>query len=221
MTNWRGAIRETPQLPSIGAVLLLIDLALIAAHLAFGRVPPGEHGPTSAWNLAAEWGVGETVEYAKTLLCAGLAASLAARSRQPAFALFSLLYVAAFADNAFQLHERLGDELARFDLTDHSAQFLLLSGFAAVMLALVARAIRRTRGEYRAGALLLLALFALLAFFSVLLDWRHVPVVLEDGGELGTLSLHLLALRLLAARYGARPVEQPHRRLVRNPSAAA
>jgi hypothetical protein len=186
-------------------MLLLLDLSILSAHLTIGLVPPGAHGPTSVWNLAMERGVSEVVEYGKTLACAGLIAWVAVRTRQTAFTFFACLYFVAFLDNAFELHERTGDQGARFGLSDHIAQFVLLAAFAVTMLAAAVAATLRTDAAYRPAATALLALFALLAFFSVVLDALQLPTIVEDGGELVVLSLHLFAASLLVGGAGRTP----------------
>lgn len=195
--RWREVADTNGGSVRLLTLLLLVDLSILLAHLTFGLVPRGAHGPTSVWNLAMERGVSEIAEYGKTLVCAGLIAWVAVRTRQPAFAFFAWLYLVTFLDNAFELHERAGNQGANFGLSDHVAQFVLLAGFAVIMLAAAVSTTRRTDAAYRPAAAALLALFALLAFFSVVLDALHLPTIVEDGGELVVLSLHLFAASLL------------------------
>lgn len=57
----------------------------------------------------------------------------------------------------------------------------------------------------------LLALFGLLAAFAGLLDLFHVRVILEEGAELATLSLHcaFLAALFATAKLRSAPFHSP------------
>lgn len=183
------------------AGLLALNFALLAGHMADAFSHLGEPAAIrtpSPWNLSTEWGIPEIFEYLLTALCCVMAARLWRMTQAGTYGFFALVYFAALADNAFSLHEGAGHALEAFGLADHFGQFITLSVFGLIMLLAFLKAFKGVPDTERTASLLLCGLFAGLAFFSVGLDVLHVPVVVEDGGELVMLSLHTVFLKGLS-----------------------
>lgn len=183
------------------AGLLAVNFALVGGHMADALAHLGDPAAVrtpSPWNLSTEWGVPEMFEYLLTGLCGLMALRLWRTTRATTYGLFALVYFAALADNALSLHEGAGHVLEAFGLADHFGQFAVLSVFGLIALLAFSRAFKAVPEAERAASLLLCGLFAGLAFFSVGLDVLHVPVVVEDGGELMMLSLHTVFLKGLS-----------------------
>lgn len=183
------------------AGLLALNFALLAGHMADALAHVGDPAAIrtpSPWNLSTEWGVPEMFEYLLSALCGLMALRLWRTTRAATYGLFALVYFAALADNAFSLHEGAGHALEPFGLADHFGQFIVLSVFGLIMLLAFLKAFKGVPDAERTASLLLCGLFAGLAFFSVGLDVLHVPVVVEDGGELVMLSLHTVFLKGLS-----------------------
>lgn len=185
--------------------LLAVDFALLAGHMGDALTHLGEPAAIrtpSPWNLSTEWGVPEIFEYLLTALCCLMAARLWRTTQAGTYGFFAFAYLAALADNAFSLHEGTGHALELYGLADHIGQFIALSVFGLVMLLAFLRVFKGVPDAERLSSLMLCGLFAGLAFFSVGLDALHVPVVIEDGGELVMLSLHTVFLKGLSRARG-------------------
>lgn len=189
------------------ATLLAADLSLAAAHLAWGLVPSGLRATDSPWNLSTEGGVGEAFEYLKLTICACVMVAIRRSTGAAVFAMFAGLYMLTLADDMFQLHERIGDQLHMVG-PDHVAQLLVYLIAGTVLLTLAIRVIRRTSSRFMPDSLLMVTLFGLLACFSVGLDALHMYNIVEEGGELVTLSLHVAFALLLLAKHRRLPAAE-------------
>lgn len=172
------------------AGLLAVDFALLAGHMGDALTHLGEPAAIrtpSPWNLSTEWGVPEIFEYLLTALCCLMAARLWRTTQAGTYGFFAFAYLAALADNAFSLHEGTGHALELYGL---------------IMLLAFLKVFKAVPDAERLSSLVLCGLFAGLAFFSVGLDALHVPVVIEDGGELVMLSLHAVFLKGLSRARG-------------------
>ncbi|MCL4679305.1 MAG: hypothetical protein KJ017_12015 [Alphaproteobacteria bacterium] len=183
------------------AGLLAIDSALLAGHMADAFSHLGEPAAIrtpSPWNLSTEWGIPEMLEYLLTAVCGLMALRLWRVTGSGTYGFFAFVYFAAMTDNAFSLHEGAGHALEPYGLADHFGQFIALSVFGLIMLLAFFKVFKAVPDAERLSSLVLCGLFAGLAFFSVGLDVLHVPVVVEDGGELIMLSVHTVFLKGLS-----------------------
>lgn len=205
LVGWRWA----------GAALALLlafdmaDAALYVAHILslHGKAPEWLRNPL--FNMNREFGLGESVEYLKSLGCAGALAVCARRAGEPVFAVLAALHAWLALDNALALHEQLGVSIGEHILRGEAlglarptdmGQLLYYTAFGLALLALFALLLRRT-GPTFAGTGLVLALAAASpGLFGVFVDaFQATPVaqplshtllvVLEDGGETVMLSL--------------------------------
>jgi len=185
-------------------LLLAVDAICIALHLLVW-LPERE---LALFSLEREGSYGEAFGYAKLLWLALLLLVLARRQRSWSYVPPALLVVYLLVDDAFGLHETLGTAMtdrlgfeARFGLRAKDFGELAVSAVAGLAflpaLALAywraAPAVRRTLQDF---ALLL----GILLFFAVAVDmahsmagpsgfWYRALGVLEDGGELVTMSV--------------------------------
>lgn len=213
--------------------LLAIDLALLATFLRWAYV--AHHGirdsvfhgdlrfSTVDGSVLESWG------YAKQLVALLFLAWTAAARRSRLLAAVALLATAILLDDALQLHERLGLALRAgaqpWIASPAAAQFagkLLVSGLPALIVVICYLASRP--GE-KPLAHLLLAPLVLLAGFSVGVDFLHdlrlwrggetLSSLIEDGGELLSMSALLVAALLGAALTRAPPPGAPAGNTVR------
>ena len=196
-------------------LLLLLDAIGIALHLLVWL--PDRALPL--FSLERDGSYSEVFEYVKLLWLAVLLAVLARRQRSWSYLPAALLVLYMLADDAMGLHEGLGETMVQ--LFDFQAGFGLRAkdfGELAVSVAAglvflpllllgywrAAPAVRRTLLDF---ALLL----AVLVFFAVGVDMLHSMTgpsgslyravgVLEDGGELVTMSVMVWYAFLTAVR---------------------
>ena len=187
------------------AVLLLVDLAFVAFHLA--DAPPGPR----AWprfSIELDRGYPEIYQYLKWLVLMSLFGWFAVRHRSKGLGAWGLLFAYFLVDDSLSLHERVGARIAeRLDLTPPFGLRLQDLGELAVsalaglaLLGVVYRAYRGGSPGFRRLSSDLFLLVVALAFFGVLVDLAHIAVkagrgvnlflgVLEDGGEMVVASL--------------------------------
>lgn len=209
-----------------------IDLALVELDTLHLQALAG-HAP--AWlrndifGMHLELGLAEGFEYLKSAATALAVGLLARRQRAPLLWVICALNAWMVLDNAFALHERIGQRLGRDvlggltlglnrprDLGELIAFGMMGFGF----LALLALAWRGAAPLARRTAVVLLAAVAGASVFGIGVDALHATpwgapmedllADVEDGGESLMLSLGLaLALGCLAA---GRPASAPRRR---------
>ena len=197
-------------------MLLCADGVVVALHgmQVILRDAGSAHWLASPWfNLGSDRGLGEAVEYLKFALCGAAAFMLRRRLGARIYTTVAALYAWGLADNALALHEWAGDRAVGAGIDDDLGELAALTLVAAVSLSLLLRQLPLSSREERAPALIYLALFGLFTLFAVALDAVHTAVVLEDGGELVTLSVHAAySFALLRPRASAGAAEGPGRR---------
>lgn len=184
------------------AMLLVIDVLLIAFYVTAVTIGhPG--GPN--FDLGADRGYGEFVQYSKCVWAIMLLALLALRRRAFVFVAWGLVCAYLLIDDAFFLHENVGWFVR--DITpgapDHAVHlgelgFLVVVGLGLAVVVAVGH-VRANRRDRTVSAVLMV-LFAALVFFGIVLDAVHhllfsgpelraLFTTFEDGGELLVLSL--------------------------------
>lgn len=194
------------------AFLLALDLADAVLHVGHILALRGEAPgwlQTPLFNMNREFGLGEDLEYLKSLACAAALAVCARRAREPVFVALATLHVWLALDNSLALHERLGVSIGEHVLRGQSlglarptdmGQLLYYSAFGLALLALFAVLLRRTRPDFVRTGIVLAVAAASPGLFGVFVDaFQATPmarplshtllVVLEDGGETVMLSL--------------------------------
>ncbi len=185
-------------------LLLGIDAVLIVLYAIYGL---SDLLTNPRFGLIEDWSYGESFNYLKELSIAGLLVFMAFRRRSYAYLVWATVFAYLLADDATQIHERMGEVLAG------ALGFVAVNSWRAVdfgeLLWFGVSGVAMFSGifyGYRIGGraeremattlgLLLLAL----AFFGVVLDMPFgtsglVDKVLgaaEDGGEMMVLSVIL------------------------------
>lgn len=181
------------------AAVIAVDAAFVVLHV--GRVrydsPAGDR-----WLLSYDRGWSEIFQYSKLVFLVALCASLAARRRQMLYGASAVLFAYLAFDDAFQLHERLGDRLAPAvewaDVGGVEArdigQILVSLSAAVVLLAGIAVAHARSDAIARTLTAPLLAALVMLAVFGIVvdvIDVLDIGGIVEDGGELVAVTFAL------------------------------
>ncbi len=184
--------------------LLAVDAVFFGLHLFHRFGIDAFLAPQ--FNLTSEIGYAESFQHLKEL---GIAASLlvlAVRVRSNSAALWGLFFAYLMLDDSIEVHESMGLWLsqemalsARWGLRAVDFGELVWSGFVAAVFALLLFAAwRQADPASRRLVRHLLALFAALAFFGVVVDMLHSVAnahqiaglgVVEDGGEMLVMSI--------------------------------
>jgi hypothetical protein len=191
-----------------------VDAFFIAVFVAHGVwvAPEGELALVDRrWHIGRERSYAEILGYLKLTLIAGLLLAIGSRRRTPLYLAFVPIWGFALLDDAFEVHEQLGEHIAsglalpsvaglRGQDLGELAVWMIVGGLLvpAVLLGYL-----RSRQADRRNGLLLLGMFALLLLFAVAADMVHIVVgprsatadllltVLEDGGEQIVLTVTL------------------------------
>lgn len=188
--------------PRILGCLLAIDAVMIALHVA--STVAGWSNP--ALKLHVDQGWAEMYQYAKTSAIALTAGWMSWRRSSAVMAVWGGLFAYIVVDDALSIHESYGRHLTRL-LSFTGALGLRAQDFGelavlvcvgGVFVALLAVAYASGSAWSRAVSQDLLVLLVVLAFFGVVIDMLHIVVqshgirgftIVEDGGELATMSL--------------------------------
>lgn len=202
----------------IAGAVLFINAAFILAH--GGRFVAVFLGASREFFLIEHFdllrvdrdgSLAEWFMYLQTAVCVALLSGIYYRTRQPIYAAWSLVFAFAVADDAFLIHERLGNALATtFGLPAlpglravDSGELLIWAAAGILLLGALAWGFARSSHSARTASGALAIAFAVLAFFAVAFDMLHVvlvdpgtPVylifaVIEDGGEMLAIGLAL------------------------------
>ncbi len=212
--------RAGSRLPALLAVLLVVDLLLIAASVEAQRRGWSD-GRHRQWLLRVEGGWPEQFGYAKEAASAALLLLLWRRTRSGVFAAWATVFAFALLDDRLQIHERAGGWVARelslpegiAGLRGQDLGELAVWGLAGV-LPLIAIAVlhRRSSEQVRTASWGVAAVVGGFALFGVVVDQFHSMTlggpldralgIVEDGGELVMLSVavHYVGSLLVAAR---------------------
>jgi hypothetical protein len=203
-------------------LLVRSALVLLAANLALALLHGGyfvclRYG-LDAWprdpifSLASNTGFAQAFNSAQTLLLIALLLGLARRTREMLYLALAVVFVLVLLDDALAINQLLGSPLVRaLGLVDHPrllaqslAEMLVYGALAVPVLALLGLGwLHASPAQRRAGAAFVL-LLALLAFFATVMDLVHLAFIksfrgsrlvlelLEEGGEMATLSSALL-----------------------------
>lgn len=207
--RWRAALGlDEPAVAGLLVLLWLTTAAFVAAHFGHRLLGAPWH---PFFDLGTDRGYAETFFQVITAWAVILLGVAAVSRRAPLVALFAISSAYLLVDDYFLVHEGMGvviagwvggeaAELVGSGMTVHLGEALYLGavGVAVVMSFVVAY--RAARPDVRRIALTLAALFAVLAFFGVVVDLLHALVAgptlldaaftaVEDGGEIAAMSL--------------------------------
>jgi hypothetical protein len=199
--------------------LLAIDALFIGLHLVH-KLGSGLSDPR--FSLETDRGHAEIFQYLKTIGIALLLASLFGRTRQLTLAVWAALFAFLFVDDARQVHERIGNLLAvRWNLpvvlglpSRDLGQLIAMCFVGGVFVAALAFGYPRSSVQARRATADLLLLLAALTMFGLVIDTVHAALkdiqvlggalaVLEDGGEMLTMSVIFVYVYVLRASDGA------------------
>jgi len=190
--------------PSAGIVmmLVLIDVALITFHLSMKYLG---HPQEYVFDLGADRGYGEFMQYAKNAWAMLLLFVLLLRRRSAVYAAWAVVCAYFLVDDAFQLHEQAGWAMADAvpgwgGAAVHIGELTLMALVGLVLVVVVAATHIRAAPPDRGVSIVLAGLFTVLIVVGVGFDAIHhlfftdavfdAPfTTVEDGGELLTLSL--------------------------------
>ncbi len=217
---------RTPPFVPLLAALLAADAILILLHVLNQLYDMGFIGGAAGalagpgFLIDEEMGYAETFNNAKAVVGAAALFFCYGRTREPVFAALGFALALVVLDEGVRYHELTGTAIRNYlalspalgvrpqDLGELMA-WAMLGSVAAVALA---AGFRHSGQQARRIALLFLALFAVLAFFGIVVDMLHIVfggafrgakrlgTVIEDGGEMATLSL--ICTAAVAAAFG-------------------
>ncbi|SEO79055.1 hypothetical protein [Trujillonella endophytica] len=211
------------------AVLLPVDLALIAASVATHRAGSGTPEASEIWSVENDSGLAELVGHVHLLALAVLLLTLWRLGGRPVWIAWAALFALALADDRYRLHENQGHRLA--DLLHLPRELaglragdlgeLVVWGLLAVLPLLAIGGLHlRSDPRTRRESLGLGLLVAVYVFFGVVVDQlhamsrggagEHLLGTIEDGGELLTLTVVLAHVVVLVgtARRNRRPADR-------------
>lgn len=226
MMEWdlTGDVRESLRMiwrslgTRVALAVFLADLFLILLHIAAVNGLTG--GNERLFRVDKDGSLSEWFEYAQLLLSSVLVFHLSAHRKHYALMPMALLLFYFCLDNAFRLHERMGEILIPAHDNAGEALFTMMVGGATVTMAAIGYMLSERPARIQIISLLLPIL--LLGAFGNLVDALHELIIrfglssgelmglLEDGGELVSISILLLTCVRLASP-GAAPLPEERR----------
>jgi hypothetical protein len=183
-------------------LLLCADVAFLLLHVVSRTVD----SPNVLFSLATDAGYPELFQYIKEYWIAIALFSVCWRTREGIYGTWALLFTYLLCDDALQIHEKVGEAVARrwnyspgvgLTLGELSISVVVGSAFLVLITYFYLRCSHSARNVSKDLALLL----GLLVFFGVFVDMvsivigdlRGLPVrgviTIEDGGEMITMSM--------------------------------
>jgi hypothetical protein len=202
-------------------LLLAADVAFFGVHLVHVATP---YLPARPYSIEADGGFSEWYQYVKEFWVVILAGILWRRTGNRYFAGWMLLYAYLLCDDSFSVHELAGDIAYRHlgfgpALGLRALDFgeLLVNGLMGLaFLVLIGSGYRKADRNAQGISRDLTMLFVVLVAFGVGLDTlhsvitnlslRHVFGLLEDGGEMVTMSVTCWYMLAVVDRNGLAPV---------------
>jgi len=196
---------DRPQpLPALAllVMLLLIDVTLIALYVSTKNLG---YTDTFVFDLGADRGYGEFMQYTKSTWLVAILAFLALQRRAATYVAWAAVFAYLLLDDAFQLHETIGwglaDATPEFEsLSGPIGEMVWMGGVGLLLAGLIAIAFLKAEPREREVTRIMVILAGFLIFFGIVIDAAHhllltapifgVPLtILEDGGEILTLSV--------------------------------
>lgn len=214
------ATRDTALLSLLLTLLLAADGGFIIIHLVHLVTP---YLPSELYSIETDGGFAEWFQYTKEFWCVLLLAALWRQTGRSWPLGWFLLYLYFLADDSISIHE-IGGDIARrhlgfsnaLDLRAQDFGELLVTGLAGLgLFSIIAFLYRRSTKEERTIAHDLFLLALTLVAFGVGLDMFHSMIpsenarlamgMVEDGGEMLTMSVTLWYLLTVVHRGGTAP----------------
>lgn len=216
--------RESVEVHTRSASRLLIllvcaDAVFILLHVIYFQT---ELLNNSLYSLSRDNGYAEFFQYTKFLWIILLLIGIARTTRAPGYIAWTLLFIYFLADDAFQLHENLGRDIAGnldfvppMSIRLQDVGELIVTGIAgAILFPLLILAFWRGSKLFRKVSLDLAMFLAILVFVGVAVDLVHEATgaegfldqiifrILEEGGEMIVASAMLWYAFLLSVQNG-------------------
>lgn len=213
MTLFDGRLRVAWRAALIAlAVMLVLDVVNVGLYIGYSLATRDQIGTwlrSMFFNMNEEFGLGEWIEYAKSLVAAGALLACGRRSAEPIFYALCGVNVWLAFDNAATLHETAGRLLGQtvlggnafgLDHAKHTGEFIYLILFGLAVVATLAIALRSSSAAIRPTGLLLSFFVMAPGITGVFIDALRATtltqdmsvamlVILEDGGETAMLSV--------------------------------
>ncbi|SHH94679.1 hypothetical protein [Marivita hallyeonensis] len=196
---------------SLFAIIGSLQIFLISIHIWMGLAT--RQNPAHVWpdmlNIARDYSLGELLNYALWVVIIACVFVAWRRARDPLLLATAFVYLLAFVDDAFQLHERSAYVVMALDFhLSYSAMIFTLAElvvwaflgliFFGVIVLTWPNATAETRAKLAPQAIL----FGVLVFLAVGIDVIHqlaekrtltagIIGVIEDGGEMLVLTAML------------------------------
>lgn len=213
--------------------LIFVELYLLKYTLLYFDLNPGVLRQPY-FDLDSDRGYAELFNYLQVAICVALLLDVFTMSRQYIYAAWTLVFSFVLADDALLIHEKAGQYLvSAFALPTlpglrpvDTGELLTWCIAAAFLLGVLAWAFRNSTPEAIGFGGVFALIFACLIFFGVGVDMAHVVlgrtsyladrllVIVEDGGEMLTLTLACASALLLYRRWTIGRGELP---MVRTP----
>jgi len=194
------SVAQAPRMLGVAFLLLPYAALLVGLDVAarYGELTD-QHLPVQFF-LSQDGSFGEYFEYALMLAMACLLLAMGVDQRKPFFVGFAFLFVVLTADNALQIHEALGAQLApllpEFSIiaAHHIGEILVFAAIAAIWAFAVFASLLAADPESLRDAAILSSLVFAIAVFGVVFDAFtameghsqaaiQIFAFLEDGGE--------------------------------------
>jgi hypothetical protein len=221
-TNLPPQRNGTVHAESASRLLLLLicaDAAFILLHILYFQT---ELINNSLYSLSRDNGYAEFFQYTKFLWIILLLTGIARTTRAPGYIAWTLLFIYFLTDDAFQLHENLGQTIARnldfvppMSVRLQDVGELIVTAIAGVVIfPLLILAYWRGSQLFRRVSLDFVLFLAILVFVGVAVDLVHEAIgaegfldqiifrVIEEGGEMIVVSFTLWYTFLLSLRDG-------------------
>jgi hypothetical protein len=180
--------------------------------------------PSSNWWLGRDWGYAERFQYAKELGIVVVFSLFFLRHPHTLSLGWQVLFLYLLLDDAMQIHERVGESVARllhtsWVFTDHVASVF----FGSLILSLLGLGYRSAPSWLRRVSWPLFGLLITLVLFGVVLDTIHqviarsaptffrIGYVVEEAGEMVTISVMAWYVHRLTGWPHSSP-KPPHKR---------
>jgi hypothetical protein len=230
-TDARSCLRRARQDPALVRSFLAvvaINLLLVALHGAYFvclRYGLDAWPRDALFSLDSNTGLAQLFSSSQTMLLIGLLLWLGAHTRTALYPALAAVFLFVLLDDALALNQLLGAPLVRaLALVDRPrleaqsvAEMMVYGAVALPLLGLLAAGFQRAPAEHRRAGARFVVLLALLAFFATVMDLVHLAFiksffgsrllleVIEEGGEMVTLSLALLLALSLCRQLPGRP----------------
>ncbi len=185
-------------------LLIAADITFILLHLVHKFTPLL---PDTLFSLTRDGSYSEYFQYLKELGVVVLLLGLAARQRRLLFASYAGLFLYFFADDYFQIHEKVGESLVNYIQLPAVAglraqdfgELVVFGFFGFIFVLLIGLTHFLSDAQTRLFSRQMLVLVILLAVFGIVFDMLEIgstdPVmgpilgIIDDGGEMVVMSL--------------------------------